>query len=44
MRERIVELTLATILVVALSTELLSAFHCIHRSSIAVTWLLLAAM
>ncbi|GEM_PF-2165008 len=43
LRERIVELALDTILIVALSTELLSAFHSINRLSISFVWLLIAS-
>ncbi len=43
-RERIVEVAIATILAVALSTELLSAFHAINRISVTLLWLLIAAL
>ncbi|MCX6613061.1 MAG: hypothetical protein NTW74_19695, partial [Acidobacteria bacterium] len=43
-RERIVELALASILIVALSTELFSAFYAINRITIAFVWLLIAAI
>ena len=44
MRERIVELGLATVLAVALSTELLSAVHWVGRPAVFVVWAAIAAM
>ena len=38
LRERVVELALATLLVVAISTELLSIFHALNPLSVALVW------